>query len=130
MKYIDKFRKELFSLENFSPEEIYKKIDISQKTFINSLDISEFLSSYSITVKDFSLKRLIRTYDKRGNIILIYDEFLNLIQPRYQNEFIQEGNIRNEEEILIDIIMSECNLFEKINEQCIDIRNCKDFHNF
>ena len=30
MKYIDKFRKELFSLENFSPEEIYKKIDISQ----------------------------------------------------------------------------------------------------
>ena len=127
---IDKFRKELFSLENFSLEEIYKKIDISQKTFINSLDISEFLSSYSITVKDFSLKRLIRTYDKRGNVILIYDEFLNLIHPRYQNEFIQEGNIRNEEEILIDIIMSECNLFEKINEQCIDIRNCKDFTTF
>ena len=26
--------------------------------------------------------------------------------------------------------MSECNLFEKINEQCIDIRNCKDFTTF
>ena len=127
---IDKFRKELFSIDNFSLIELFHKLDKSKKSFINLTDFSDFLSSHSIKFNQFSLRRLIRTYDKKGKFLIIYDDFTNIIKPRYQNEIIQEETKRNEEEILIDIILSECKLIEKIGQQSIIIRNCKDFTTF
>ena len=127
---IDKFRKELFSIDNFSLIELFHKLDKSKKSFINLTDFSDFLSSHSIKFNQFSLRRLIRTYDKKGKFLIIYDDFTNIIKPRYQNEIIQEETKRNEEEILIDIILSECKLIEKIGQQSINIRNCKDFTTF
>jgi len=128
---IDKFRKELFSIENFSPTDLCHKLDKSKKSFINLTDFSDFLSSHSIQFNQFSLRRLIRTYDKKGKFLIIYDDFTNIIKPRYQNNIIiQEETKRNEEEILIDIILSECKLIEKIGQQSIIIRNCKDFTTF
>ena len=127
---IDKFRRELFSIENFSLIKLCHKLDKSKKSFINLTDFSDFLSSHSIKFNQFSLRRLIRTYDKKGKFLIVYDDFSNIIKPRYQNEIIQEETKRNEEEILIDIILSECKLIEKIGQQSIIIRNCKDFTTF
>ena len=127
---IDKFRKELFSLDNFSLLNLYNNLDKSKKSFINLTDFTDFLSSHSIQYNQFSLRRLIRTYDKKGKFLLVYDDFSNIIKPRYQNEFFQEENKRNEEQILIDIILNECKLIEKIGEQSMIIRNSKDFTTF
>ena len=127
---IDKFRKELFSLDNFSLLNLYNNLDKSKKSFINLTDFTDFLSSHSIQYNQFSLRRLIRTYDKKGKFLLVYDDFSNIIKPRYKNEFFQEENKRNEEQILIDIILSECKLIEKIGEQSMIIRNSKDFTTF
>ena len=129
-EYIEKFRKELFCLKNFSSEQLYDKLDNSKKTFINLSDLSSFLSSNNIEYNEFLLRRLIRTYDKRDKFLIVYEDFINIIQPRYQCEFIQSDILRNEEEILIDIILNECNLIEKIGEECLNIRNSKDFTTF
>ena len=129
-EYIEKFRKELFCLKNFSSEQLYDKLDNSKKTFINLSDLSSFLSSNNIEYNEFLLRRLIRTYDKRDKFLIVYEDFINIIKPRYQSEFIQKDILRNEEEILIDIILNECNLIEKIGEECLNIRNSKDFTTF
>ena len=129
-KYIEIFRKELFSIKNFSSEQLYNKLDNSQKSFINLPDLLSFLSSNNIEYNELLLRRLIRTYDKSNKFLIIYDDFINIIKPRYQYEFIQKETLRNEEEILIDIILNECNLIEKIGEECLNIRNCKDFTTF
>jgi Ca2+-binding EF-hand superfamily protein len=129
-EYIEKLRKELFSLNNFSSEQLYYKLDNSKKTFINLSDLSSFLSSNNVEYNEFLLRRLIRTYDKRDKFLIVYEDFINIIKPRYQSEFIQKDILRNEEEILIDIILNECNLIEKIGEECLNIRNSKDFTTF
>ena len=65
---IDVYRKQLFLTKNFSPIEYFEFLDINNKNFLSLTDFSEILSYHNISFNPFTLRRLIRTYDKNGKL--------------------------------------------------------------
>ena len=111
---IDILRKQLFLTENFSPIDFFNSLDIHRKNFLSLTDFSEFLSFHNINFNSFTLRRLIRTYDKKNKFTIDYDNFLYFIKPKFLEENPQSYNNYHPHEIFINILIEELNLIGKI----------------
>ena len=125
---IDVYRKQLFLTKNFSPIEFFELLDINNKNFLSLTDFSEFLTYHNISFNPFTLRRLIRTYDKNGKFTINYDDFLLFITPKFIEENPQSYNNIHPNEIFINILIKELNLIDKIGEITFNIKNTKDFN--
>ena len=125
---IDVYRKQLFLTKNFSPIEYFEFLDINNKNFLSLTDFSEFLSYHNISFNPFTLRRLIRTYDKNGKFTINYDDFLQFISPKFIEENPQSYNNIHPNEIFINILIKELNLIDKIGEITFNIKITKNFN--
>ena len=125
---IDILRKQLFLTENFSPIDFFNSLDIHRKNFLSLTDFSEFLSFHNINFNSFTLRRLIRTYDKKNKFTIDYDNFLYFIKPKFLEENPQSYNNYHPHEIFINILIEELNLIGKIGDITFNIQNKKDFN--
>ena len=80
---IDILRKKLFITKNFSPKEFFSYLDVNKKGFLSLTDFSDYLSNFNIQFNNYTLRKLIRTYDKNGKFTINYNEFLCFITPKF-----------------------------------------------
>ena len=125
---IDVYRKQLFLTKNFSPIEYFEFLDINNKNFLSLTDFSEILSYHNISFNPFTLRRLIRTYDKNGKFTINYDDFLQFISPKFIEENPQSYNNIHPDRIFINILIKELNLVDQIGEITYNIKTTKDFN--
>ena len=125
---IDVYRKQLFLTKNFSPIEYFEFLDINNKNFLSLTDFSDYLSNFNIQFNNYTLRKLIRTYDKNGKFTVNYNEFLYFITPKFPEENSQNYNNIDINEIFINILIQELKLIDKIREIIFNIKNTRNFN--
>ena len=125
---IDILRKKLFITKNFSPKEFFSYLDVNKKGFLSLTDFSDYLSNFNIQFNNYTLRKLIRTYDKNGKFTINYNEFLYFITPKFPEENSQNYNNIDINEIFINILIQELKLIDKIREIIFNIKNTRNFN--
>ena len=137
---IEKIRKKLNYINNFSSLNLFNYLDKKSKKFLTLNDFKIFLQNSKIPFSEKNLRKFIHNFDKDNDFSLDYKEFLGMISSKYaeikiKNEYgdkIQNNNgeiIINDEikKVFGELIIEELNFVEKCYELSQNMINSKDF---
>ena len=137
---IEKIRKKLNYINNFSSLNLFNYLDKKSKKFLTLNDFKNFLQNSKIPFSEKNLRKFIHNFDKDNDFSLDYKEFLGVISSKYaeikiKNEYgdkIQNNNgeiIINDEikKVFGELIIEELNFVEKCYELSQNMINSKDF---
>ena len=132
-------KKQLFSYQGFYPEIFFTKLDYLSKKNIMTIDILYYLEQHHFKFNDEIIRRLIKQYDKHGNLNLIYEDFVNILIPWDEN--FDKNKIKNNltncniglstidefDTLFCEILVNELKLIGLIGDLIIDIRKFYEF---
>ena len=118
----------LINLRDFNQKSLFDELDTSQKGYLNSIDIINYLKNFSLNFSEQLIRRFIQHYDKKTPYKLYFEDFNALITPK---TIIKEENKNNEkrnrDEIFLKVLKNEFKLIVKYHEMIVDIKKCDNF---
>lgn len=131
---IESVKNELYKLDKFSPQELFKILDEETKGYISLNNLSNLLGD--LEYDPIFLRHLIHCFDKNNDFCWDYNEYCNFIgvnfdeYPLNNSEENQDGQFQVDPQILLavrEIVLEEIYLVKELGEKVNEIKNCNNF---
>ena len=120
------------------PKLLFDKLDTGAKGFVSLNDLRMLLNANGVVHEDGCLRRIVHCYDKDGDFVLTYREFVELMVPRknvqLKNELLQRTESKNcndnnniIEKMFVNVVDKELQMVKVLTEIARDIKSSKDF---
>ena len=141
---INKLKQNILSNNNINPIQIFFKLDINNVGYLSKSDFFSFLKFFSINFSQTDIDYIFYFYDKDGDNVLCFNEFLDLIisdsnyfyKKSFKKKFRKNKFDMNElngdlevniEKKILEILFEEMDLARNLNELILNIKQCEDF---
>ena len=141
---INKLKQNILSNNDINPIQIFFKLDLNNVGYLSKSDFFSFLKYFSVNFSPTDIDYIFYFYDKDGDNVLNFNEFLDLIisdsnyfyKKSFKKKFrknrfdINElnGNLESGiEKKILEILIEEMDLARQLDELIISIKQCNDF---
>ena len=133
---IEHIRCEIAETPQFVTKLLFDKLDNGAKGFVSLNDLKTLLNTYGVVYEDGCVRRIVHCYDKDGDFVLTYKEFIELVLPRknmqLKNELLQRMDSKSyddkaSEKMFVNVVKQELQMVKVLTDIARDIKTSKDF---